>query len=161
MKDLNLLLLLVALFVTPPPVDAEQPKQMAPESWHEKFKWKAEDYFDNPQVIALCKAIEANDLKEIDRLVADGANVNAKGKGNMTPLLWAFPDNKSKRFKKLLEHGADPNVIVENDFNTKMSGIRPGDSVTHLVCKTRFPKYFDYVFQHGGGGRICGIARIT
>lgn len=119
-------------------------------TWHEKCDWKAKNYFDDPQVIALCKAIEANDIKEIDRLVAAGAKVNAQGKGNMTPLLWAFPDNKPERFKKLLELGADPNVIVESDFNTRMSGIRPGDSVTHMVCESWFPKHFDYVFQHGG-----------
>lgn len=119
-------------------------------TWHEKFNWQAEDYFDDPQVIALCEAIESNDLKEIDRLVAAGANVNARGKGNMTPLLWAFPDNKPVRFEKLLKLGADPNVIVESDFNTQMRGIRPGDSVTHMACQTWFPKHFEYVFKYGG-----------
>lgn len=119
-------------------------------AWHEKFDWRAKDYFEDPQVIALCEAIKAGDLKEIDRLVAAGANVKAKGKGNMTPLLWSYPDNKPDRFKRLLEHGADPNVIFESDFNTRMLGIRPGDSITHMVCETTFPHYFDYVFQHGG-----------
>lgn len=120
------------------------------ETFHEKFNWRAEEYFDDPQVIALCEAIEANDLEEMDRLVAAGANVNAKGKGNMTPLLWAYPDNQPERFRRLLEHGADPNVIFQSDFNTRMMGIRPGDSITHMVCETVFPHYFDYVFQHGG-----------
>jgi hypothetical protein len=123
-------------------------------TWHEKFNWEAADYFDDPQVIALCEAIEASDLEEIDRLVAAGADVNAKGKGNMTPLLWAFPDNKPERFKKVLELGADPNVIVESDFNTQGRGIRPGDSVTHMACKTWFPKHFDYVFAHGGDANL-------
>ena len=63
-------------------------------TWHAKFGWKAEEYFTHPQVIALCRAIEADDLKEMDRLIAAGVNVNAQGKGKMTPLLWAFPDNK-------------------------------------------------------------------
>ncbi|WP_131282636.1 ankyrin repeat domain-containing protein [Blastopirellula marina] len=119
-------------------------------SWHQKFDWKAEEYFDDPQAIALCEAIAANDLQEIDRLVAAGANVNALGKGKMTPLLWALPDNHPERFGKLLELGANPNVIVESDFNTRNSAIRPGDSVTHMVCKTHFPGYFELVFQHGG-----------
>jgi hypothetical protein len=44
-------------------------------TWHQKCGWKAEDYFDDPQVIALCKAIEANDLAEIDRLIAAGVDV--------------------------------------------------------------------------------------
>lgn len=118
-------------------------------SWHEKFNWKAEDYFTDPQVIALCQAIEAEDLEEIDRLVASGADVNAKGKGNMTPLLWAFPDNKPDRFVRLLEHHADPNVFVTSDFNTGPGGIQPGDSVMHMAAKSWF-HHFKHVMEHGG-----------
>jgi ankyrin repeat protein len=117
--------------------------------WHQKFSWKADAYFTDPQVIALCKAIEADDIAEIDRLVAAGADVNAKGKGNMTPLMWAFPDNKLARFTRLLEHGANPNVVIQSDFNTR-GGISSGDSVTHMACRTEFPGYFEAVFAHGG-----------
>ncbi|WP_197529030.1 ankyrin repeat domain-containing protein [Aeoliella mucimassa] len=124
--------------------------EMKSRPFHEKYKWIAEDFFDDSQVIALCKAIEANDLKEMDRLLAAGADANAKGKGNMTPLLWAYPENHPERLKKLLEHGADPNVIFTSDFNTRRSIIVPGDSVTHMVCDCYFPKYFEYVFEHGG-----------
>lgn len=76
---------------------------------HERLKWKAEDFFTDKGVIALCKAIEKKDLAEIDRLAKSGVNVNAKGRGNMTPLLWAFPMGEPV-FKKMLELGADPNV---------------------------------------------------
>ena len=31
-------------------------------SYHDKVGWRAEDYFDDPKVVALCKAIEADDL---------------------------------------------------------------------------------------------------
>src|SRR5690606_15473719 len=65
------------------------------------------------------------------------------------PLLWAFPDNKLERFKRLLEHGADPNVIVESDFGTR-SAILPGESVTHMASGTAFLGYFEAVFAHGG-----------
>ncbi len=118
-------------------------------TYHQRYAWKAEDYFIDPRVIALCRAIEANDLAEMERLVQAGADVNARGKGNMTPLLWAFPDNHLPRFKWLLEHGADPNVKIESEFNTRGFMI-PGDAVTHFVCKTAFPGYFDAVFEHGG-----------
>jgi ankyrin repeat protein len=77
--------------------------------------------------------------------------VNAEGKDGMTLLLWAFPDNKLDRFKKLLEHGADPNVITKSDFNTHGGFHRGGgDSVTHMACRTEFPGYFEAVFDHGG-----------
>jgi ankyrin repeat protein len=114
--------------------------------------------------VALCKAIEANDLKEIDRLVEAGADVKAKGKGNMTPLLWAFPDNNLPRFKRLLEHGADPNVIIESEFNTR-GEMRPGHSVTHMASKTRFAGYFEAVFENGGDVNLVetrkGVASET
>jgi hypothetical protein len=118
-------------------------------TFHQRCGWKAEDYFTDPKVIALCHAIEADDLPEMERLVKDGADVNAQGKGKMTPLLWAFPDNKLPRFKWLLEHGADPNVVIESEFNTR-GFMGPGDAVTHMVCKTSFPGYFEAVFAHGG-----------
>jgi len=111
-------------------------------------------------VIALCKAIEANDMKEIDRLLADGADVNAKGKGNMTPLLWAFHEDNPDVFKKLLEHGADPNVVVTNRFNTKdieitpSGAIFPGESVLFLAARIGKPNYFKYVMQHGGNPNL-------
>lgn len=118
-------------------------------SWHEKYNWRAEYYFDDPMVLALCHAIEADDLEAMDRLIESGADVNAKGKGNMTPLLWAFPDNKAERFERLLEHGADPNVIVTSNFNTPPAGIVPGDSVTHLAAKSWF-HHFKHVMEYGG-----------
>ena len=105
--------------------------------WHQKHYWKADDYFDDPKVIALCKAIDARDLKEIDRLVAEGADINTKGKGNMTPLLWAFSEDNQAVFKRLLEYGADPNVKVTSDFDTK--GIHPGDSVLCYAAEIIYP----------------------
>ena len=42
--------------------------------------WKAEEYFTDPQLVALCKAIEREDLEEMERLVKAGADVNARGK---------------------------------------------------------------------------------
>ena len=120
---------------------------------HQRCGWTAEDYFTDPQVIALCHAIEVNDLAEMERLVKAGADVNAQGKDKMTPLLWAFPDNHLPRFKWLLEHGANPNVVVEGEFNTRQT-ISRGDSVTHMACKTSLPGYFEAVFDHGGDPNI-------
>lgn len=118
-------------------------------TFHQRCGWKAEDYFTDPKVVALCHAIEANDLAEMERLVHAGADVNAQGKGKMTPLLWAFPDNKLPRFKWMLEHGANPNVVVEDEFNTQQN-IARGDSVTQMACNSSFPGYFEAVFDHGG-----------
>jgi ankyrin repeat protein len=136
--------------------------------WKTRFNLEAEDFFDDPKVIALCKAIDAKNLRRIDRLITRGADVNAKGKDNMTPLLWAFPGDNLESFKRLLEHGANPNVVVTSNFNTRRSEgsrtffINPGDSVLHLAAvgsdrtrihlgpESRSQHYFKYVMQHGG-----------
>lgn len=122
-------------------------------TYHQLCGWRAKNYFTDPKVIALCHAIEANDLVEMDRLVKAGADVNAQGKDKMTPLLWAFPDNHLPRFKWLLEHGANPNIVVEGEFNTRQR-ITRGDSVTHMACDTSFPGYFEAVFDNGGDPNI-------
>jgi len=120
--------------------------------WHQKHAWKAEDFFDDPKIIALCKAIDAKNIRKIDRLVADGADASAKGKGNMTPLLWAFTEGNQEVFKRILEHGADPNVVITSDFNTR--GIHPGESVLSIAAGIAYPHFFKYVMQHGGNPNL-------
>jgi len=122
-------------------------------TFHQRCGWRAEDYFTDPKVVALCRAIEANDLAEMERLVQEGADVNAQGKDKMTPLLWAFPDNHLPRFKWLLERGANPNVVVEGEFNSRRS-ISRGESVTFMACKTPYPGYFEAVFDNGSDPNI-------
>ena len=52
--------------------------------WHEQHGWKAADFFTDPQVIALCDAIAADDVARMKELIAAGADVNARGKGRTT-----------------------------------------------------------------------------
>jgi uncharacterized protein len=135
---------------------------------HQRLKWKAEDFFRDPAVIALCKAIEAKDINEIDRLAKAGVNVNAKGRGNMTPLLWAFPMGEDL-FGKMLDLGADPNVQLTENLKSMFYGfdIREGSSVmsasVHLADgpvhdmffrKVRMDHYLKLVLQHGGNPNL-------
>jgi hypothetical protein len=116
--------------------------------WHEQHGWKAADFFADSQVISLCDAIAADDVGRMKELIAAGADVNARGKGNMTPLLWAFVDNKPERFRLLLEAGADPNVYIESDYGNRQA-FSPGDSVTHMASRSNFGHFWP-VFEHGG-----------
>jgi uncharacterized protein len=125
---------------------------------HERLKWKAEDFYTDPGVIQLCKAIEAKDVKEIDRLVKSGVDVNAKGRDNMTPLLWAFPMGEEV-FKKMLELGADPNVpLTENTlvlFKGKSVTFACVELVDGLIYSQFFydvpmDNYLTLVLKHGG-----------
>jgi ankyrin repeat protein len=144
--------------------------QQIPDSrWHAIVGWKAEDYFHDPQVISLCKAIEANDIAEMERLIAAGADVNVIGKDGMTPLLWAFPDQKPERFEYLLRHGANPNVFFQSDFGVGTRPFHPipggfsyvvdqgccaGQSVTHLSAQAPDIDFLRLVLDHGGDANL-------
>jgi ankyrin repeat protein len=49
-------------------------------------------------------------VKEIDRLVSLGTDVNARGKDGITPLFLAMWAKNKAGFLRLLERGADPNL---------------------------------------------------
>jgi len=121
--------------------------------------WKAEEYFTDPQLVALCKAIERADLNEMERLVKAGADVNARGKDSMTPLLWGYPMGE-RVLEKLLELGAAPNTQYDSEFGTGATGhIQPGDSLLFIAIKgsgpgntlnrERFQNYIDILLRHG------------
>ncbi|MBC8290762.1 MAG: hypothetical protein H8E37_10645 [Planctomycetes bacterium] len=118
-------------------------------TFHSRIGWEASEYFKDPEVVALCEAIESDNLEEIDRLVASGADVNAKGKDGMTPLLWAFPDDRLPRFEKMLELGANPNVPITGDLNSRGT-FRPSMTVIHIAAGSKFEGQFEAVMKHGG-----------
>lgn len=117
--------------------------------WHQKFGWKAKDYFTDAKLVELCNAIEKNDLQRMEQVIRDGANVNSVGKDGMTPLLWAFPGDAFERFECLLKHGADAGVPFKSDFNSR-GRIVVGSNVAHLAAESEFPRHFIAIMKHGG-----------
>jgi hypothetical protein len=117
-------------------------------SWHSKFGWDAAVVFQDPLVIDLCEAIERRDVVAVRKLIDQGADVNAVGKDNMTPLMWAFPEQNTAVLETLLRAGADPHVAVSSDLNTGQA-IQSGDSVIVLAAKSAFD-LLPMILQHGG-----------
>ncbi len=76
-----------------------------------------DDYFTDKKVLELCQAGHDGNIKKIDKLLAEGVNINHKGKDNVTPLYWVLiSKRKTKKtkegFKYFLEKGADPTMVV-------------------------------------------------
>ena len=71
----------------------------------------AEMFPDNPLAQALALAAGRGDIEEIDRLVAAGADVNAVGTYGVAVTEWLLQHPNKAGFRRLLEHGADPNKI--------------------------------------------------
>ncbi len=90
----------------------------AEKAWNRKAREQLVAYmsldtmFPDKQVRALAKAAGKGDIKKIESLVAKGVDVNYRGTRNATPLFWSMRNIKG--FEKLLELGADPNVIFHD-----------------------------------------------
>ncbi|WP_444890471.1 ankyrin repeat domain-containing protein [Microbulbifer sp. DLAB2-AA] len=97
-----------------------------------------ETMFPDRQVRALAKAAGKGKVKQVDELLAKGVDVNARGKKNTTPLFWALRNSNLNGFIKLLDAGADPNILFA------------GGSVMHWAAKHENADYLKAALQYGG-----------
>lgn len=112
------------------------------------FSWagetKAGDFFKSTTELSLAEAAAAGRTDKLDKLLAHGANVNAQGVDGMTALLWAMSRRSKKGAAWLLEHGADPNVVLTLD----------GSSAISLAAMQEDPWYLKEVLAHGANINI-------
>ena len=106
-----------------------------------------ERMFPDERQRALARAAGRGRVRTVDRLVAEGADVNARGRGDGTALYWAFRKRSLKGFRRLLEHGADPNV-VHND------GVF---SVMHAAAERRNIAWLEAALRHGGDPNVTAL----
>lgn len=103
----------------------------------------AKDVFQDPQTLALVEAACNGDLPKIEVLVKQGANVNATGYRDMTPLFWAMECKNYVGIKKLLELGANPNYKMEGDISAMWASAGSSD-----------PHFLPLMLAHGGNPNI-------
>jgi len=102
-----------------------------------------ETMFPDQQVRALAKAAGEGNIRKVEQLVKEGVAVNARGPQGATPLFWAMRNYNG--FKRLLELGADPNVVFGNG---------DGGSVVHAAVTAKDERFLKAVFQHGGNPNL-------
>lgn len=122
---------------------------------------KAKRFFSDPKVIELCLAIESNDRSKVELLIKQGVDVNALGRGNTSPLFWAFANNNLGVFEQLLEYGADPNIIMTTAvwdlLESERGWVMADLAVTHYACITQKPGFFEAVFAHRGDPNLVAF----
>jgi ankyrin repeat protein len=106
----------------------------------------ANKYFSDDGQADLAAAAAAGQTGKMQKLIAKGADVNARGAGGMTVLCWAFLRGSKPGFLFLLEHGANPNI--EGD-GTNLVGTH-GFSVISYAAMHEDIWWLRVVLQHGG-----------
>jgi len=96
-----------------------------------------ETMFPDEKVRALASAAGKGQIAKIERLVAEGVDVNARGTQNATPLFWAMANLSG--FTKLLELGANPNIVYGD-----------GGTVMHWAAEAKDPTLLKAALEHGG-----------
>lgn len=110
-------------------------------------------YFSDSKAIELCTAIQKGQFESIEAMLDKGVEVNALGKDNVTPLLWATLTGDVDTFQHLIQRGANPNIRLTGDL-AEARLIRSGDSVTTIVAQDRTSERFEWVMKHGGDATI-------
>lgn len=102
--------------------------------------WTPERMFADPAARALAEAARRGRVRTVDRLVAGGTDVNASGTDKVTPLYWA---GNLRVFRRLLELGADPNVLYDD-----------GATMMHYMAQYGDERYLEAALAHGGDPNV-------
>jgi ankyrin repeat protein len=95
--------------------------------------------FMNPELRSLANAASRGDVKRIQEIVRSGVDVNGKGDRGITAIYFALRERRRDSFEKLLELGADPNLIWDY-----------GNSVMHFAAGIDDPFFLSTAISHGG-----------
>ena len=99
----------------------------------------AQEIFSNSKAAALANAACKGDASEISRLVHSGADVNYRGKGGVSPLIWAMSCHNYQGMRALLKNGANPNQPMAY-----------GQAPTWLAAGGSDLKILPILLDHGG-----------
>lgn len=102
-------------------------------------------YFDNEQVADLARAGAKGDLKFMEQLVQEGADVNYAGFEGITPLMWILYSKNPSGMEKILELGAHPNQKAKENA-----------SAVSLAAGADDPSHLEILLKHGGDPNLIG-----
>ncbi|SFH62474.1 ankyrin repeat domain-containing protein [Planctomicrobium piriforme] len=93
--------------------------------------------------VSIWNAVAENDPEKVTQYANAGGDVNIRGSSGTYPLLEALKHEKRKAYARLLELGADPNIVVEN-----------GKCVMHFAACTKDSFWLRLALDHGGNPNL-------
>lgn len=128
--------------------------ESAEKEWNERARHELlafmslETMFPDEKVRALAEAAGKGKVKKVEELVRSGVDVDARGTQGATPLFWAMKNYKG--FKKLLELGADPNVVYGD-----------GGTIMHWAVEATDGRILQAALSHGGNPNIVKPGEVA
>lgn len=113
---------------------------------HEIKQMKADRYFLNGVQGDFVAAIGRGELERAQRLLGEGADVNAVGGEGMTALYWAIAKQSLPGFRFLLEGGGDPNTLTRW---TDSDGAERWASVIEMAAMLEDSRYLTALLDAG------------
>jgi hypothetical protein len=122
-------------------------------NFQEYYDLSAENVFESPDVVAICKAIERYDYKTMDALKGK-ININTIGKQGITLLVWAYYSKDILSFQKIISSGANPSIryidVSEEYASRSINIMSPGSTffsrlpIIKNTLSGYHPDYIDY-----------------
>ena len=111
----------------------------------------AEEIFADSTAARLARAAAEGDTARIRRLVAGGADPNARGRSGVTVAQWALMNRSAKGLGGLLDNGADPALADSS-----------GETVMHYAAMANDSAYLEVLLAHGADPNTPhGVTRAT
>jgi ankyrin repeat protein len=111
----------------------------------------ASDYFSDDRAEALAQAAASGRTEAAAELISHGADVNARGRDGMTPVIWAFLNQNKKGFEFLLQHGGNPNLQLSDGTSTLAKELPfAGNSAMSFAARDEDIWYLETVLKFGG-----------
>ena len=116
----------------------------------------ADYYFTTPEVVAAAKAIRRGNARGLERRIAAGLDVNARGREGMDLLKWSLGRFCLECFETLLEHGADIERPPAGEYTGKIEQLflMP---VMELASTLDDPAYLASLLRHGGNPNALDV----
>ncbi len=98
-------------------------------------KMKVENIFADKQTVELVKY--ADDDDRVKASLKNNTDINARGKDNITPLIFSYLSKDKKAFEVLLKNGANPNLKAKGDISV-MSLSTQDEDIYYLKMALRY-----------------------